>query len=154
MVKGEFSFPEANAEKLKEMFKKLFFYVFATRDLIPFMIISGILSGIFPHRPESAACLPCIIAVIIGFSYKQILKAKYLTPEIFAEDSLFNTATIYIFDCRRPICSGISSAYERNPSFNWRSQSMLRHLRKNPLCVSLLVKHFIAFCWETVLDWN
>ena len=43
--------------------------------LIPFIIIFGILSGMF--TPTESAAVACIIALIIGFAYKELKVKNY-----------------------------------------------------------------------------
>src|SRR5699024_5762534 len=80
-------FPKSERGTLKEIVNNFFIVIPAL--FIPFIIIFGILSGMF--TPTESAAVACIIAFIIGFAYKQ-LKVKDL-PEILI-NTVLNTATI------------------------------------------------------------
>ncbi|GIN19516.1 TRAP transporter large permease [Siminovitchia fordii] len=134
------NFPRSERGTLKDIFKGLLNVLPAL--LIPFIIIYGILSGIF--TPTESAAVACIIAVIIGFSYKQ-LKIKYL-PEILL-NTVVNTATITFLIVTASLF-GYIIAYERIPQL--MAQSMLS-LSDNPL-VFLLLVNILLLLLGTVLD--
>src|SRR5699024_6599078 len=87
MMNRKENYPKSERASVKEMLKSFLNVLPAL--LIPFIIIYGILSGIF--TPTESAAVACIIAMIIGFSYKQ-LKITYL-PQIFI-NTVVNTAVI------------------------------------------------------------
>src|SRR5699024_4354557 len=101
------NFPKSERGTLKEILSNFFKVIPAL--LIPFIIIYGILSGMF--TPTESAAVACIIAIIIGFSYKQ-LKAKDL-PEIFL-NTVTNTATITFLIVMANVF-GFILAYEQIP---------------------------------------
>ncbi len=134
------SFPRSERGTLKDIFKGLLNVLPAL--LIPFIIIYGILSGIF--TPTESAAVACIIAVIIGFSYKQ-LKIKYL-PEVLL-NTVVNTATITFLIVTASLF-GYIIAYERIPQL--MAESMLG-ISENPL-VFLLLVNILLLLLGTVLD--
>lgn len=134
------NFPRSERGTLKEIFKSFLNVLPAL--LIPFIIIYGILSGIF--TPTESAAVACIIAVIIGFSYKQ-LKAKYL-PEVLL-NTVVNTATITFLIVTANLF-GYIIAYERIPQL--MAGSMLS-ISENPL-VFLLLVNILLLLLGTVLD--
>ena len=134
------NFPRSERGTLKDIFKGLLNVLPAL--LIPFIIIYGILSGIF--TPTESATVACIIAVIIGFSYKQ-LKIKYL-PEILL-NTVVNTATITFLIVTASLF-GYIIAYERIPQL--MAESMLG-ISENPL-VFLLLVNILLLLLGTVLD--
>lgn len=134
------NFPRSERGTLKEIFKSFLNVLPAL--LIPFIIIYGILGGIF--TPTESAAVACIIAVIIGFSYKQ-LKVKFI-PEILL-NTVVNTATITFLIVTANLF-GYIIAYERLPQL--MAESMLS-ISENPI-VFLLLVNILLLLLGCVLD--
>src|SRR5690625_181750 len=133
-------FPKSERATMKEIFRNFFRVIPAL--LIPFIIIYGILSGMF--TPTESAAVACIIAVIIGFSYRQ-LSIKDL-PEIFL-NTVTNTATITFLIVMANVF-GFILAYEQIPQT--LSNGMLS-LSESPIIFLLLV-NILLLLLGTVLD--
>lgn len=133
-------FPKSERGTLRSMLKSFLSVLPAL--LIPFIIIYGILSGVF--TPTESAAVACIIAVIIGFSYKE-LKAGHL-PEILL-NTVVNTATITFLIVTANLF-GYIIAYEQIPQLI--ANSMLS-LSDNPF-VFLLLVNILLLLLGTVLD--
>lgn len=134
------NFPKSERESIQGMAVNLFKVIPAL--LIPFVIIFGILSGIF--TPTESAAVACILAVIIGFSYKQ-LKLKNL-PEIL-QNTVTSTAVITFLIVMANVF-GFILAFERIPQLI--TETMLS-LSENPL-VFLLLVNILLLLLGTVLD--
>ncbi|MFS0646440.1 TRAP transporter large permease [Siminovitchia sp. 179-K 8D1 HS] len=134
------NFPRSERGTLKEIFKSFLNVLPAL--LIPFIIIYGILGGIF--TPTESAAVACIIAVIIGFFYKQ-LKVKFI-PEILL-NTVVNTATITFLIVTANLF-GYIIAYERLPQL--MAESMLS-ISENPI-VFLLLVNILLLLLGCVLD--
>src|SRR5699024_8021411 len=134
------NFPKSERGPLKEILSNFFKVIPAL--LIPFIIIYGILSGMF--TPTESAAGACIIAIIIGFSYKQ-LKAKDL-PEIFL-NTVTNTATITFLIVMANVF-GFILAYEQIPQ---TLASGMLSLSESPI-VFLLLVNILLLLLGTVLD--
>lgn len=134
------NFPKSERATIKDFFNKLLTVIPAL--LIPFIIIYGILSGMF--TPTESAAVACIIAVIIGFSYKQ-LKIQDL-PEIF-KNTVVNTATITFLIVMANVF-GFILAYEQIPQL--LANGML-NLSESPI-VFLLLVNILLLLLGTVLD--
>lgn len=135
-----YNYPKSERESIKGMAVNLFRVLPAL--LIPFIIIFGILSGIF--TPTESAAVACILAVIIGFSYKQ-LKFKNL-PEIL-QNTVTSTAVITFLIVMANVF-GFILAFERIPQLI--TETMLS-LSENPL-VFLLLVNILLLLLGTVLD--
>lgn len=109
---------------------------------IPFIIIYGILSGMF--TPTESAAVASVVAVIIGFSYRQ-LKVKDL-PEVF-QNTVVNTATITFLIVMANVF-GYILAYEQIPQT--LANGML-NLSESPI-VFLLLVNILLLLLGTVLD--
>lgn len=133
-------FPKSERATLKDVFQNFLSVIPAL--LIPFIIIYGILSGMF--TPTESAAVACIIAVIIGFSYRQ-LKVKNI-PSIL-KNTVVNTATITFLIVTANVF-GFIIAYEQIPQT--LASSMLS-LSENPLIFLLLV-NILLLLLGTVLD--
>ncbi|MFD1708764.1 TRAP transporter large permease [Siminovitchia sediminis] len=140
LMNAKENFPRSERGTLQEIFKSFLNVLPAL--LIPFIIIYGILSGIF--TPTESAAVACIIAVIIGFSYKQ-LKINSL-PEILL-NTVVNTATITFLIVTANLF-GYIIAYEQIPQL--MAESMLS-ISENPL-VFLLLVNILLLLLGTVLD--
>ncbi|WP_068672091.1 TRAP transporter large permease [Oceanobacillus sp. Castelsardo] len=134
------NFPKSERATLNEVIKN--FVAVVPALLIPFAIIFGILSGIF--TPTESAAVACIIAVIIGFSYKQ-LKVNNL-PQIFIS-TVVNTATITFLIVTANVF-GFIIAYEQIPQA--LANAMLG-LSESPI-VFLLLVNILLLLLGTVLD--
>lgn len=134
------NFPKSERESIQGIAVNLFKVIPAL--LIPFVIIFGILSGIF--TPTESAAVACILAVIIGFSYKQ-LKLKNL-PEIL-QNTVTSTAVITFLIVMANVF-GFILAFERIPQLI--TETMLS-LSENPL-VFLLLVNILLLLLGTVLD--
>ena len=134
------NFPKSERAKIGEIVKSFLRVIPAL--FIPFIIIYGILSGLF--TPTESAAVACIIAVIIGFSYKQ-LKPENL-PEIF-RNTVVNTATITFLIVMANVF-GFILAYEQIPQT--LAQGMLS-LSESPI-VFLLLVNILLLLLGTVLD--
>ncbi|HLR59960.1 MAG TPA: TRAP transporter large permease [Pseudogracilibacillus sp.] len=134
------NFPKSERETLKEILKRFITVVPAL--LIPFIIIFGILSGMF--TPTESAAVACIIAVIIGFSYRE-LKVNKL-PEIL-KNTVVNTATITFLIVMASVF-GFVLAYEQIPQMI--ANGMLS-LSESPI-VFLLLVNVMLLLLGTVLD--
>jgi tripartite ATP-independent transporter DctM subunit len=121
-------FPKNERAKLKDVFNHLISVIPAL--FIPFIIIYGILSGMF--TPTESAAVACIIAIIIGFAYKQ-LKVKDL-PDVF-KNTVVNTATITFLIVTANVF-GFIIAYEQIPQM--LANAMLG-LSESPIVFLLLV---------------
>src|SRR5699024_6721517 len=134
------NFPKSERAKIGEIVKSFLRVIPAL--FIPFIIIYGILSGLF--TPTESAAVACIIAVIISFSYKQ-LKPENL-PEIF-RNTVVNTATITFLIVMANVF-GFILAYEQIPQT--LAQGMLS-LSESPI-VFLLLVNILLLLLGTVLD--
>lgn len=134
------NFPKSERGTLKEVFSNFLKVIPAL--FIPFVIIYGILSGMF--TPTESAAVACVIAVIIGFSYKQ-LRLKDL-PEIFI-NTVTNTATITFLIVMANVF-GFILAYEQIPQT--LANAMLS-LSESPI-VFLLLVNILLLLLGTVLD--
>lgn len=134
------NYPKSERESIKGMSVNLFRVLPAL--LIPFIIIFGILSGIF--TPTESAAVACILAIIIGFSYKQ-LKLKNL-PGIL-QNTVTSTAVITFLIVMANVF-GFILAFERIPQLI--TETMLS-LSENPL-VFLLLVNILLLLLGTVLD--
>lgn len=135
-----YNFPKSERESFKGITANFFKVIPAL--LIPFIIIFGILSGIF--TPTESAAVACILAVIIGFSYKQ-LKIKDM-PEIL-QNTVISTAVITFLIVMANVF-GFILAFERIPQLI--TETMLS-LSENPL-VFLLLVNILLLLLGTVLD--
>lgn len=137
----KYNFPK-NEERasLKDIVKN--FMVVIPALIIPFIIIFGILSGMF--TPTESAAFACIIAVIIGFSYKQ-LKIKDIP--VILKNTVVNTATITYIIVMASVF-GFIIAYEQIPQA--LATSMLG-ISDNPL-VFLLLVNILLLVLGTVLE--
>lgn len=136
----KYNFPKNERASLKEVLKNFLSVIPAL--LIPFIIIYGILSGMF--TPTESAAVACIIAIIIGFSYRQ-LKLKNI-PSIL-KNTVVNTATITFLIVTANVF-GFIIAYEQIPQT--LASSMLS-LSENPI-VFLLLVNVLLLLLGTVLD--
>lgn len=134
------NYPKAEKATMKEIMQSFLNVLPAL--LIPFIIIYGILSGIF--TPTESAAVACIIAMIIGFSYKQ-LKIAYL-PKIFI-NTVINTAVITFLIVAANMF-GFIIAYEQIPQT--LANTMLS-ISENPF-VFLLLVNILLLLLGTVLD--
>ncbi|MCD2136414.1 TRAP transporter large permease [Salinicoccus halitifaciens] len=134
------NFPKSERPPVKEMTINFFQVIPAL--LIPFIIIFGILSGIF--TPTESAAVACILAVILGFSYKQ-LKIKNI-PEILKSTAI-STAVITFLIVMANVF-GFILAFERIPQLI--TETMLS-LSENPI-VFLLLVNILLLLLGTVLD--
>lgn len=134
------NFPKNERSTWKEMSKS--FVAVIPALLIPFVIIYGILSGMF--TPTESAAVACVIAILIGFSYKQ-LKVKDL-PEIF-KSTVVNTATITFLIVTANVF-GFIIAYEQIPQT--LANAMLS-LSESPI-VFLLLVNILLLLLGAVLD--
>src|SRR5690625_5305038 len=136
----KYNFPKSERATLKDIFQNFLSVIPAL--LIPFIIIYGILSGMF--TPTESAAVACIIAIIIGFSYRQ-LKAKNI-PTIL-KNTVVNTATITFLIVTANVFGFIIS-YEQIPQT--LASSMLS-LSEHPI-VFLLLVNILLLLLGTVLD--
>lgn len=136
----KYIFPKSDRGTVKEIFINLIQVLPAL--LIPFVIIYGILSGAF--TPTESAAVACIIAVILGFSYKQ-LKVEYL-PKILVNTAV-NTATITFLIIMASVF-GYILAYEQIPQ---NLANTMLSLSDNPF-VFLLLLNILLLLIGTVLD--
>lgn len=134
------NFPRSERGTLKEVLSN--FLTVLPALLIPFIIIFGILSGMF--TPTESAAVACIIAVIIGFAYKQ-LKVKDL-PNIL-KNTVVNTATITFLIVMASVF-GFILAYEQIPQM---LASGMLSLSESPI-VFLLLVNVMLLLLGTVLD--
>ncbi|MBR3121803.1 MAG: TRAP transporter large permease [Oceanobacillus sp.] len=134
------NFPKSERGTLKDVFSNLLKVIPAL--FIPFIIIYGILSGMF--TPTESAAVACIIAIVIGFSYKK-LKVKDL-PVIF-KSTVVNTATITFLIVTANVF-GFVIAYEQIPQM--LANGMLS-LSENPI-VFLLLVNILLLLLGMVLD--
>ena len=134
------NFPKSERGTLKDVFSNLLKVIPAL--FIPFIIIYGILSGMF--TPTESAAVACIIAIVIGFSYKK-LKVKDL-PVIF-KSRVVNTATITFLIVTANVF-GFVIAYEQIPQM--LANGMLS-LSENPI-VFLLLVNILLLLLGMVLD--
>ncbi|MEI3606003.1 TRAP transporter large permease [Pseudogracilibacillus sp. SE30717A] len=134
------NFPKSERGTMKEVINNFLSVIPAL--LIPFIIIYGILSGMF--TPTESAAVACIIAIIIGFSYRQ-LKVSDL-PEIF-KNTVVNTATITFLIVMANVF-GFILAYEQIPQT--LANSML-NLSDSPI-VFLLLVNILLLLLGAVLD--
>src|SRR5699024_89233 len=134
------NFPKSEKGNLKEIVQT-FFKIFPAM-IIPFGIIFGILSGVF--TPTESAAFASIVALIIGFSYKQ-LNIKHI-PEILLNTAI-NTAVITFLIIMANVF-GFVLAYEQIPQ--QIADSMLG-LSESPIVFLLLVNIFLLLI-GTVLD--
>ncbi|HIV74611.1 MAG TPA: TRAP transporter large permease [Candidatus Pseudogracilibacillus intestinigallinarum] len=134
------NYPKAEKATMKEIMQSFLNVLPAL--LIPFIIIYGILSGIF--TPTESAAVACIIAMIIGFSYKQ-LKIAYL-PKIFI-NTVINTAVITFLIVAANMF-GFIIAYEQIPQ---TLANMMLSISENPF-VFLLLVNILLLLLGTVLD--
>lgn len=136
----KYNFPKSERSPVKEMTINFFQVIPAL--LIPFIIIFGILSGIF--TPTESAAVACILAVIIGFSYKQLtIKA---IPSIL-QNTAISTAVITFLIVMANVF-GFILAFERIPQLI--TETMLS-LSENPI-VFLLLVNILLLILGTVLD--
>lgn len=134
------NFPKGVREPVNEVIKK--FIAVLPAMLIPFIIIYGILSGIF--TPTESAAVACVIALLVGFMYRE-LKFEYL-PKILI-GTVTNTATITFLIVMANLF-GYIIAYEQIPQL--LANSMLS-ISDNPL-VFLLILNIFLLLIGTVLD--
>lgn len=133
-------FPKSERGTLKEIINNFFIVIPAL--FIPFIIIYGILSGMF--TPTESAAVACIIAFIIGLVYKQ-LKIKDI-PEILM-NTVLNTATITFLIVTASVF-GFVLAYEQIPQL--LANGMLG-ISESPI-VFLLLVNILLLLLGTVLD--
>lgn len=134
------NFPKSEKGTLKEALNQMLKVLPALS--IPFIIIFGILSGIF--TPTESAAVACIIAVIIGFSYKQLKTSQI--PEILINTAV-NTATITLLIVMASVF-GYILAYERIPQ---TLAEVMLGISESPIVFLLLVNIFLLLL-GTVLD--
>lgn len=134
------NFPKSEKGTLKEALNQMLKVLPALS--IPFIIIFGILSGIF--TPTESAAVACIIAVIIGFSYKQLKTSQI--PEILINTAV-NTATITLLIVMASVF-GYILAYERIPQ---TLAEVMLGISESPI-VFLLLVNIILLLLGTVLD--
>lgn len=135
------NFPKSERGTLKDVFSNLLKVIPAL--FIPFIIIYGILSGMF--TPTESAAVACIIAIVIGFSYKK-LKVKDL-PVIF-KSTVVNTATITFLIVTANVF-GFVIAYEQIPQM--LANGMLS-LSENPI-VFFTFSKYLAFITRNGFGW-
>lgn len=133
-------FPKSERGTLKQIANK--FLIVIPALFIPFIIIYGILSGMF--TPTESAAVACVIAFIIGLVYKQ-LKIKDL-PEILI-NTVLNTATITFLIVTASVF-GFILAYEQIPQII--AEGMLG-ISDSPI-VFLLLVNILLLLLGTVLD--
>lgn len=134
------NFPTSEKSTFKEIIKSFISVIPAL--LIPFAIIFGILSGMF--TPTESAAVACVIALIIGFSYKQ-LKLKEL-PNILV-NTVVSTATITFLIVTASVF-GFILAYERIPQ---TLASAMLSISESPI-VFLLLVNILLLLIGCVLD--
>lgn len=140
IMNKRYQFPKSERGTLKEVVQN--FIVVIPALFIPFIIIYGILSGIF--TPTESAAVACIIAFIIGLIYKQ-LKVKHL-PEILL-NTVLNTATITFLIVTASVF-GFVLAYEQIPQL---LASGMLGISDNPI-VFLLLVNILLLLLGAVLD--
>lgn len=140
LMNSKQQFPKSEKANLKTIIKTFFRVIPAM--LIPITIIFGILGGAF--TPTESAAIACVIALIIGFSYRE-LKMKKM-PEILI-NTVINTATISFLIVTANLF-GFIIAYEQIPQMV--ADTML-NLSDNPL-VFLLLVNLLLLLIGTVLD--
>src|SRR5699024_6385460 len=133
-------FPKSERGTLKEILNN--FIIVIPALFIPFIIIYGILSGMFTLTVSAA--VDCIIAFIIGLVYMQ-LKIKDI-PEILL-NTVLNTATITFFIVTASVF-GFVLAYEQIPQL--LANEMLG-ISESPI-VFLLLVNILLLLLGTVLD--
>jgi len=141
MINAKQQFPKSERASFKEILVTLIKVLPAM--LIPFIIIYGILAGIF--TPTESAAVACVIALIVGaFIYRE-LKMKEL-PKIFL-NTVINTATITFLIVTANLF-GFVLTYEQIPQLI--ANSMLS-LSENPY-VFLFLVNILLLLIGTVLD--
>lgn len=131
----KYNFPKSERAKVMEMLKAIVQVLPAM--LVPFIIIWGILSGVF--TPTESAAIACFIAFIVGFFLYRELKINKL-PDILL-NTVVNTATVTFLIATANIFGWII-AFEQIPQV--LAQSMLS-LSESPIVFLMLANIFFLF---------
>jgi tripartite ATP-independent transporter DctM subunit len=130
---SKYKWPTHKRATFKEIGKALFNVLPAL--LVPFIIIAGILSGVF--TPTESAAIACFVALVVGtFMYREIQFNKL--PGIFVNTAI-STATITMLIAMANLFGWMLS-FERVPQ---DIASWMVSLTDNPLVFLLIVNIFL-----------
>ena len=130
---SKYKWPTHKRATFKEIGKALFNVLPAL--LVPFIIIAGILSGVF--TPTESAAIACFVALVVGtFMYREIKFNKL--PGIFVNTAI-STATITMLIAMANLFGWMLS-FERVPQ---DIASWMVSLTDNPLVFLLIVNIFL-----------